>query len=284
MQQPQHPAPEPPQQERRLGSLSGPSLVCNGLVPNNPILLPFLFSNHLSPSPSLNRHAVLHTIPFFFPFTSQRLFCPSVVNVLALFLSPSLPPSLPPLSTPTLSATMVFGWGSSSSSSSSAAPHSSSQQLHSYSKDQHVQGFLEHRTFKRGTVKIPVEGGTELFETSFSPAVDTPPYTLQVREGGKPIKRRARSCMSTLFRTGVDRGRGCGWGQWTAEGILFVHSCFECSNPRAVCCSKNPCSSSLSNLPNLSPFSPQSHLLHSPPPPRRSTSPATSPPPLPPSP
>ena len=68
---------------------------------------------------------------------------------------------------------MVFGWGSSSSGSNYPQPPS-------YSKDQHVASFLSHNTFSRGTIKVPTDPPTLLFETAFSPAANATPYTLQI--------------------------------------------------------------------------------------------------------
>lgn len=67
---------------------------------------------------------------------------------------------------------MVFGWGSSGQS---PRPPPSS-----YSTSQHVQSFLSHNTFSRGTVKVPCDPPSQLYETSFSPSLNAQPYTLQI--------------------------------------------------------------------------------------------------------
>ena len=95
---------------------------------------------------------ITDSIPFF-PHAplSQNIYCRAFSNPLS---------SLPLL--------MPFGFGRSSTP------------VVGVSRSQHISGFLSHHTFSRGTKKIPTDGSTDLYETSFAPAASASPYTLQV--------------------------------------------------------------------------------------------------------
>ncbi|GMI31260.1 hypothetical protein TrCOL_g9014 [Triparma columacea] len=65
---------------------------------------------------------------------------------------------------------MVFGW----SSNTPPTPRPS------YTREQHLQSFLGHPTFSRGTKKIQGPSRHEIYQTTFAPAPQSPPYTLRI--------------------------------------------------------------------------------------------------------
>ena len=104
--------------------------------------------------------------------THQSVTSLSTLNLLHILelarrcTSPSPPPPRASRCSP-LSFSMPFGWGGSSSPSGPT-------------RDAHIQGFLSHQTFSRGTKNCPTDRGCNLFETSFAPSANASPYTLQV--------------------------------------------------------------------------------------------------------
>ncbi|GMI15798.1 hypothetical protein TrVE_jg4353 [Triparma verrucosa] len=68
---------------------------------------------------------------------------------------------------------MVFGFGSSSRASATS-------NVSVDVRGMHIQRFLAHATFSRGTKQIPTDASANLYETSFAAAQGAEPFTLQI--------------------------------------------------------------------------------------------------------